>query len=62
MMRRDAIISNDGLYRYRLERTWDLGKPKCLYVMLNPSDTDDKIDDRTIKACIRFAQDWGTER
>ena len=59
MMRRDAIISNDGLYRYRLERTWDLGKPKCLYVMLNPSDADDKIDDRTIKACIRFAQDWG---
>ena len=59
MMRRDAIISNDGLYRYRLERTWDLGKPKCLYVMLNPSDADDKIDDRTIKARIRFAQDWG---
>ena len=59
MMHRDARISKDGLYRYRLEKTWDDQKPKCLFVILNSSTADGTHDDATIRCCIRFAQDWG---
>lgn len=55
---RDALLSGDGLYRYRLTRTWAEGKP-VNFLMLNPSIADASIDDPTIRRCIGFAKQWG---
>ena len=57
-MKRDAVISKCGEYRYSLIREWNKSKQKVLFLMLNPSDADDKKDDPTIKRCISFAKDW----
>lgn len=56
---RDAIISDCGRYRYRLERIWDESLPVLVWVMLNPSTADASIDDPTIRRCISFAKAWG---
>lgn len=58
-LERDAVISDCGKYRYLLRRTWDHTKPRCLYVMLNPSTADAEIDDATIRSCIRLAKGMG---
>lgn len=55
----DAVLSDDGKYRYLLRRTWDHTKPRMLYVMLNPSTADASIDDPTIKSCVRLAKAQG---
>lgn len=52
-----AIISECGLYRYQLTRTWGIGKP-AVFVMLNPSTADANEDDATIRRCISFAKKW----
>lgn len=54
-----AVISDDGLYRYRLWRIWDHNLPVMVWVMLNPSTADAKEDDATIRRCIGFAKQWG---
>ena len=33
-LQKDAIISQDGNYRYQLSRIWDEQKPKVLFIML----------------------------
>tara|TARA_B100000902_G_C27016535_1_gene767481 strand:- start:68 stop:529 length:462 start_codon:yes stop_codon:yes gene_type:complete len=58
-MKREAIISKCGKYRYSLLREWNKSKGKVLFIMLNPSTADDKEDDKTIIRCINFAKDWG---
>lgn len=58
-MERDAVISDCGKYRYLLRRAWDHDKPRCLFVMLNPSTADAEVDDATIRSCIRLAKSWG---
>lgn len=55
----DAVISEDGRYRYLLRRTWDHNKPRVLYVMLNPSTADARLDDPTIRSCVRLAAGHG---
>lgn len=50
----DAVISACGKYRYLLRRTWDHGKPRALLVMLNPSTADARLDDATIRSCVRL--------
>ena len=57
-IKRRAILSPDGMYRYRLDRSWDEG-PTVLFVMLNPSTADGMEDDPTLRRCIGFAQEWG---
>jgi hypothetical protein len=37
---KDAIISEDKLYRYGLSRNWDTSKGRILFIMLNPSTAD----------------------
>ena len=59
-MHKSAVISDCGLYRYRLERRWQ--RPHCdmlVWIMLNPSRADADIDDPTIRRCARFSQGWG---
>lgn len=54
-MKRSAIISCDGLYRYLLRREWDASRAPLGFVMLNPSTADAAADDPTIRRCIGFA-------
>lgn len=54
-----ADISDCGKYRYTLTRIWDEGKPKVMFVMLNPSTADADVNDPTIRRCIGFAKSWG---
>jgi hypothetical protein len=54
-----AIISPDGVYRYRLTRVWDTRRPVLVWVMLNPSTADATTDDPTVRRCTAFARAWG---
>lgn len=61
-----AVLSECGLYRYRLDRPDldRLGYPtsrsgRVVFVMLNPSTADAELDDPTIRRCLGFARDWG---
>jgi hypothetical protein len=61
-MMKSAIISPDGLYRYRLERRWDEFASKkftICWIMLNPSTADASKDDPTIRKCVGFSRRWG---
>lgn len=55
---KSAWMSPCGRYRYDLWRRWGEGDI-VLFIGLNPSTADDKIDDPTIKRCIQFAKRWG---
>ena len=50
----DAAISDCGRYRYLLRRTWDVKKPRAVLIMLNPSTADARVDDATIRSCVRL--------
>lgn len=56
-----ATLSDDGRYRYTLERQWGDGKTVA-FVMLNPSTADASQDDSTIRHCVNFARLWGCGR
>lgn len=67
---RDALLSDDGIYRWWLTRKIKYGpghypsEPlvgRVVWIMLNPSTADAKIDDRTIRRCMGFAYLWGYE-
>ena len=47
------------MYRYSLTRIWDNSKEKILFIMLNPSTADFKMDDPTIKKIVKFSDKWG---
>ncbi len=49
-----AVLSECGLYRYRLTRG-DLSDP-LVFIMLNPSTADASEDDPTIESCLRFVK------
>lgn len=56
---RRAVISECGLYRYRLDRVWNDALPTAAFIMLNPSTADGLTDDPTIRRCRTFAKAWG---
>jgi hypothetical protein len=56
--RKDATLSDCGLYRYDLLRSWAVG-PHVTFVMMNPSTADAEDDDPTIRRCVGFAKSWG---
>lgn len=58
-VRREATISDDGLYRYSLVRRWAQKGGPATFVMLNPSTADALVDDPTIRRCVGFARSWG---
>lgn len=57
-MKRTAILSDCGRFRYHLRREWTEGGT-LLFVMLNPSTADAAVDDNTIRRCVGFAQAEG---
>ena len=58
---RSAVISDDGLYRYRLERCWGRGAT-VTWVMLNPSTADADTDDPTLRRIQGFSRRMGFGR
>ena len=54
-----AIISDCGLYRYRLERHALAGAGSVAWIMVNPSTADAKEDDPTIRKVIGFSERMG---
>jgi hypothetical protein len=59
LLRRSAVISDDGRYRYELRRAWDISAPPFVLGMLNPSTADAEIDDPTIIRGMSRAQRLG---
>ncbi len=58
-----ASFSDCGRYRYTLVRRWDVGNTSSvLWIMLNPSTADHRIDDATIRKCVRYSKRWGFGR
>lgn len=59
-----ANISEDGVYRYSLERFWGKGSDfrTMVFCMLNPSTADAEKDDPTIRRCIGFAEREGRNK
>lgn len=55
-MRKLAVLSSCGAFRYWLERHWDAALPRMCIVMLNPSTADAEQDDPTIKRCVEIAK------
>lgn len=58
-MQKDALLSEDRMYRYGLSRVWDKSKPYALFIGLNPSTADENKDDPTIKKCVDYVLKWG---
>lgn len=54
-----AVVSDDGVYRYALTRTWRTDVPALSFVMCNPSKADAFEDDPTIRRCMGFARREG---
>lgn len=58
---KSAVISQCGLYRYRLERRWPVQPSygQTTVIMVNPSTADADRDDATIRKLIGFgSQRW----
>lgn len=58
LVQRSAVLSGDGVYRYRLGRRWSSSPTMC-WVMLNPSTADAFTDDQTIRRCMFYADRSG---
>ena len=58
IIERTAILSADGVYRYRLARRWSGGE-QVTFVMLNPSTADHAADDPTLKKIMKLSRAWG---
>ncbi len=58
----NAVISDDGKYRYYLSRTWGSDGKVVAFIGLNPSKADAKQNDPTVLKCIRFARSWGATK
>lgn len=54
-----AIFSPDGRYRYHLRRQLTRDRSCMTFIMLNPSDADERTNDATVRRCVGFA---GRER
>lgn len=59
-MIKDAILDKERKYRYMLKRQWgECNNNFINFVLLNPSTANETVEDPTIKACIKFSQNFG---
>lgn len=54
-----AEFSECGQFRYCLWRIWDKTMPLVLFIGLNPSTANARVDDPTIRRVKGFARGWG---
>jgi hypothetical protein len=54
-----AAFSPCGRYRWWLERVWEPGGSRLLFIGLNPSRADHCHDDPTLRRLMAFAAAWG---
>lgn len=58
-----ALLSECGLYRYKLQRGIlnpnEDYEPRVLWIMLNPSTANAEVDDPTIRKCMGFSKRLG---
>ena len=54
-----AKFSKCRKYRYTLWRTWNVKKPKVMFLGLNPSTADEINNDPTVTRCINYSKLWG---
>lgn len=55
-----ATLSEDGWFRYSLERVWsNTNEKRACWIMLNPSTADAAKDDPTIRKVVGFSQRFG---
>lgn len=54
-MIRKAEFSPCGQYRYTLTRSWDSDAIQALWILLNPSKADAKVDDATVRKLNGFS-------
>jgi len=59
LIKKSAIISDCGKYRYELRRKLSNNSGKLLFIMLNPSIADSNIDDATAYRCMKHTRDIG---
>ena len=57
-----AVISNCGMYRYRLDRAVSDSGPVYAFFGVNPSTADASDDDATVRKWRGFTQRWGGSR
>lgn len=55
----DAVISDDGTYRYALNRRWAPDLPVMPWICLNPSTADARRDDPSVRRMCGFARREG---
>ena len=58
----NAVISNCGMYRYRLDRMVSDSGPVYAFFGVNPSTADASVDDATVRKWRGFVQRWGGSR
>lgn len=54
-----AKFSSNEKYRYALWRVWQSDLPRCVFIGLNPSTADERVNDPTVTRCINYAKRWG---
>ncbi len=54
-----AAFSRCRQYRWWLERVWEPQGSRLLFIGLNPSRADHRLDDPTLRRLMAFAADWG---
>ena len=54
-----AVLSPCRHYRWSLQRQWQPGLPRLVFIGLNPSRADAERDDPTLRRIVGFARRWG---
>ena len=54
-----AVFSGCERFRFLLWRTWNIRRPKVLFIGFNPSTANDTIDDATTRKVISFSKKNG---
>jgi len=54
-----AVFTDERTHRLYLWRRWNKEKPWVMFIGLNPSTADERLNDHTVRRCIGFALKWG---
>ncbi|MBT2729507.1 DUF1643 domain-containing protein [Bacillus sp. ISL-75] len=55
----NVIMDSEKKNRYLLNCSWDPLKPCVTFIMINPSEGNEEIADRTLRRCVNFSSTWG---